>query len=195
MTVNHNVYLGGPEVFLPNAKDIVMKKAGMCPAYGFTAMVPVDTHGTDWGHMTPVQISQAIYQANVDTMKQVDFGIFDLTPFRGVSADVGTVFEVGLMVGMGKPVFAYTNMVGDFIDRFGIKQAMPNVNPMIAWVDERGYRIENFGNADNLMIDSAVALNGAEMVRAAAPFPDLLENMDGFSAALAQAKAHFATPA
>jgi nucleoside 2-deoxyribosyltransferase len=191
MTANRTVYLGGPEVFLPNATDIVMKKAAMCPAYGFTASIPVDTHGNDWGHMTPTQISRAIYQANVDTMKAVDIGIFDLTPFRGISADAGTIFEVGLMVGMGKPVFAYTNMPGDYIDRFGFKQAEPNVNAMIAWVDERGWRIENFGNADNLMIDSAVSLNGADIVRSATPFPDLFENFDGFTGALTQAKAHF----
>jgi nucleoside 2-deoxyribosyltransferase len=195
MTVIRKIYLGGPEVFLPDANDIVTKKAAMCGAYGFAAQVPHDTHGINWQNMTPVQISRAIYQANVDVMKGCDCGLFDLTPFRGPSADVGTAFEVGLMTGMGKPVFGYTNVTGDFIDRFGLKQKAPNVNDMIAFTDERNWRIENFGNADNLMLDSAIELNGALMTRVAAPFPDLLYFMDGFKACLAQAQAFFAKKA
>jgi nucleoside 2-deoxyribosyltransferase len=193
MTIIRKIYLGGPEVFLPDAADVVQKKAAMCGEFGFAAQVPQDTHGQDWGKMTPVAISRAIYQANVDVMKTCDCGLFDLTPFRGPSADVGTAFEVGLMTGMGKPVFAYTNVAGDFIDRFGLKQQKPNTNAMIAWTDERNWRIENFGNADNMMLDSAIALNGALMTRAAAPFPDLLYFMDGFRTCLAQAQAFLPT--
>jgi nucleoside 2-deoxyribosyltransferase len=180
MTAIRKIYLGGPEVFLPDASDVLLKKAAMCGEFGFAAQVPQETHGQDWGKMTPVAISRAIYQANVDVMKLCDCGLFDLTPFRGPSADVGTAFEVGIMTGMGKPVFAYTNVAGDFIDRFGLKQQRPNTNAMIAWSDERDWRIENFGNADNLMLDSAIALNGSLITRAAAPFPDLLYFMDGF---------------
>lgn len=192
MTVIRKIYLGGPEVFLPDANDIVTQKAAICAAYGFEAQVPQDTHGISWKDMTPVQISRAIYQANVDVMKSCDCGLFDLTPYRGPSADVGTAFEVGLMTGIGKQVFAYTNVVGDLIDRFGLKQKAPNVNDMIAYTDERNWRIENFGNADNLMLDSAIELNGALMTRFAAPFPDLLYCMDGFKACLAQAQAYYA---
>ncbi|MFM9853391.1 MAG: nucleoside 2-deoxyribosyltransferase [Sphingomonadaceae bacterium] len=194
MTQIRKVYLGGPEVFLPDALAVVTQKATLCTQYGFEAAIPSDNggnHSSDWSHYTPTQIARAIYQANVDTMKSVDFGIFDLTPFRGVSADAGTIFEVGLMVGMGKPVFGYTNIAGDYIDRFGVKQAAPDANPMIAWVDDRGWRIENFGGADNLMIDSAIALNGADMVRMSAPLPDLFHYMEAFKGALGEAKAYF----
>ena len=33
-----------------------------------------------------------------------DSGICNLTPFRGAGADAGTVFELGMLVGLGKKV-------------------------------------------------------------------------------------------
>ncbi|MFC7552233.1 nucleoside 2-deoxyribosyltransferase [Pseudoroseomonas wenyumeiae] len=40
-----------------------------------------------------------------------------MTPFRGPSADAGTVFELGFMRALGRPVFGYANAVANFRDR------------------------------------------------------------------------------
>jgi len=49
-----------------------------------------------------------------------DFGVLNLTPFRGTSADVGTVFELGFLTGLGKSVFAYTNDIADLLYRLSV---------------------------------------------------------------------------
>jgi nucleoside 2-deoxyribosyltransferase len=195
MTAARSVYLAGPEVFLPDGMALITQKATLCQTYGFAANIPSDTLLKTRGVQSPSAISREIYAANVATMKSSDFGIFDLTPFRGKSADAGTVFELGLMTGLGKPVFGYTNVPGDYIDRIGLRQEILDPNtPLPAttlWTDEHGWHIENFGNADNLMIDSALAKGGAEMVRQRGQFPSRFHDLEGFTACLKQAQAYF----
>ncbi len=41
----------------------------------------------------------------------------NLTPFRGVSADIGRVFEVAYAFARAKPVFGYMNCVADLRGR------------------------------------------------------------------------------
>ena len=41
-------------------------------------------------------------------MRSCDLLIANLTPFRGVSMDSGTAFEVGFMRALGRPVLGYT---------------------------------------------------------------------------------------
>ena len=89
-------------------------------------------------------------------MQASDLGVFDLTPFRGPSADVGTAFELGFMTALGKPVFAYTNIAHDYIDRIAPRQLL-DAAALGHWGDEDGWSIENFSNADNLMLDGAAA--------------------------------------
>ena len=96
-------------------------------------------------------------------MRKADIGIFNLTPFRGPSADVGTVFELGFMVGLNKRVFGYTNDSNDYTDRviqhFQIefkKSVLKDPNNMI---------VEQFGNVDNLMIDWAIAEHGGKKIQ------------------------------
>ena len=43
--------------------------------------------------------------------------IANLTPFRGPSADVGTVYEVGFMRALGRPVFGYATTAEPFTRR------------------------------------------------------------------------------
>lgn len=192
MTTPRTVYLAGPEVFLPDGLVVLKAKAAMCDAFGFEARMPGDRTTPAGATADLDTLSQEIYAANVATMRSVDFGVFDLTPFRGVSADVGTTFELGLMTGMGKPVFAYTNMVEDYITRVSLKQQLNAGGPNATWRDDHGWVIENFGNPDNLMLPEAVRANGAPMVRHPAALPDLFHDLEGFKACLQQAQAFFA---
>ncbi len=43
-------------------------------------------------------------------MLEADGIIANLTPWRGVSADVGTVYELGFMCALNKAAYAYTNV-------------------------------------------------------------------------------------
>jgi nucleoside 2-deoxyribosyltransferase len=100
-------YLAGPEVFLPDAIAIGQRKKALCSEYGFEGLYPFDNEVSADSLGTPVD--RLIYRANIAILREVDFGIFNLTPFHGPSADVRTVFELGMLTGLEKPVFAYTN--------------------------------------------------------------------------------------
>ena len=50
-------------------------------------------------------------------MEECDIIIANLTPFRGSSADAGTLIEVGWFLGRGRPIFGYSNMATPFAER------------------------------------------------------------------------------
>ena len=86
------------------------------------------------------------------------------TPFRGIAADPGTVFELGYMRGLGRPVFGYTHAPEDYRARVA-----PARQEGGQWRDAEGLEIEDFGLAENLMLEGAIAASGGVMLRAAAP--------------------------
>lgn len=155
-----------------------------------------------------------IYRANVTMIHAADAGIFNLSPFRGPSADAGTVFELGLMVGLGKPCFAYTNDARPLLTRMqALGEAIQDPATGL-WADLSGHSIEDFGNSDNLMIDMALedvrekladfsdgghAQNfgsrnekgGGRFVRPSASEVLPLDNLSGFTECLARAARQF----
>ncbi len=107
------IYLAGPEVFLPDAAAVGRRKKELCTKYGFEGLFPLDNEIPPDGG----RADRLIHRANERMIGLADFGICNLTPFRGPSADPGTVFELGMLVGLGKRVFGYTNVMSDLIDR------------------------------------------------------------------------------
>jgi len=174
-------YLAGPEVFLPNAIEIGLRKKQLCADFGFEGLFPFDNEISLTDQKT--RIGRLIYRANVAMIQEADFGIANLTPFRGPSADVGTAFELGMLRGLGKPVFGYTNEVEDLLDR--LKQSGTALDPVEkVWRDVNGITVEDFGNADNLMIDSAFAEQGHPIIRHAAKPEERFRDLTGFEACL-----------
>jgi nucleoside 2-deoxyribosyltransferase len=173
VTDRPRVYLAGPEVFLPDAADIGRHKKVLCEAHGLVGLFPLDNDLAAAGAEVPVD--RAIFRLNVAMMRRADAGIFNLSPFRGSGADAGTVFELGLMHGLGKPVFAYTNAADTLLAR------TPDARRGV-WRDRDGLMVEDFGNADNLMLDACLADAGAPLVRAAASCP--LHDLEGFEICL-----------
>jgi nucleoside 2-deoxyribosyltransferase len=186
MSDGAKVYLAGPEVFLPDAAEIGRQKLALCAKYGFQGLYPADNDVSTGAGRSDV----LIYRKNVAMMRDAQMAIFNLTPFRGPSADVGTVFEVGLLVGLNKPIFGYTNVADDLLTRvtqyfrqIGKKLAAPS-NPAR---DPEGMTIEAFGNADNLMIDVAFLEQGHPIVRHAAKAADRYRDLTGFEECLRRA--------
>ena len=168
------VYLAGPEVFLPGAAAIGARKKALCRAAGFEGLFPSDTKPPQLGP------DAAIFATCVAAMRQADLGIFNLTPFRGPSADVGTVWELGFMVALGKPVWAYTNDPAPLRARIpGTRQGQDGM-----WRDPEGRLTEDFNNADNLMIDRSLPPGGLIRLDRGARLDDL----DGFLMCLDAAK-------
>lgn len=158
LTTRPKIYLAGPDVFLPDAEKIGAIKRALCASYGFEGLFPLDSNPVE--PVAGTNVSMTIFSANVSLMRAADAIIANLTPFRGPSADAGTVFEVGFGVASGKPVFGYSNEPGAYLDRarrsFGSSE--------IANADVEGMLIEDFGLEDNLMIVHALDLMGAPLV-------------------------------
>lgn len=188
MDAKRTVYLAGPDVFLPDALEMGARKKELCAKYGFKGRYPFDNEVPP---ETP-DPDRVIYRANVEMMRGVDFGIFNLTPFRGPSADPGTVFELGLMIGLGKPVFGYTNAVDDLMIRVRTAVSLSFDPKTSFWRDPAGMMVEDFGNADNLMIDAALLEQGHPIVRTKTTSRKRFRDLTGFETCLAQAAAFYA---
>ena len=159
----NTVYLAGPEVFLPNAVEIGAEKISICKRYGLEARFPLDPALVADG-LEPAELGHRIFERCVELMDQCGVIIANMTPFRGISMDVGTAVEVGYMFGRGCAVFGYTNVVSDYAER----------------VSEDGLLVERFGFVDNLMVEGAVWRSGHEIVRKAVPGDRLLTDLTGF---------------
>ncbi len=173
------VYLAGPEVFLPDAVEIGRHKRQLCARHGVEGLYPLDN---EIAAGTGARNDQRIYRANKAMMERADFGICNLTPFRGASADAGTVFELGFMVALRKRVFAYTNDPSDYARR--VVPARPD-DPRQRGRDQSNMMIEDFGNFDNLMLEWAVReAGGHPIVRHDAIDDDLYRDLTAFEACL-----------
>ncbi|MGJ5177428.1 nucleoside 2-deoxyribosyltransferase [Bradyrhizobium oligotrophicum] len=170
------IYLAGPDVFLPDAVQMGRQKKQLCSQYGFEGLYPFDNEITTTSGGE--RIDRLIYRANEEMMRKADIGIFNLTPFRGPSADAGTVFELGLMVGLGKRVFAYTNDGSPYAERVRASSKETTDSQSGPMRDANGLTVEDFGNSDNLMIEWSVVEHGGYPIvrgsgRGADPFHDL----------------------
>ena len=181
------VYLAGPDVFLPDAIAIGQRKKELCARYGFEGLFPFDNEIEPDASGAP--IDGLIYRANIAMIRASDLGILNLTPFRGPSADAGTVFELGVLVGLGKRVFAYTGDTADLLARVRRCGSASFDDSAGCWRDEAGMAIEAFGNADNLMIDNALAEQGHAIVRHDAFPQERFRDLTGFEACLRLAAA------
>ncbi len=184
------VYLAGPEVFLPDATRIGAEKCRLAAEAGFEGVFPLDT-ALDLDGLPPAEQARRIALANEALMRSCDLLIANLTPFRGVSMDSGTAFEVGFMRALGRPVLGYSNAAADFATRSrhyrtSERLAFDSDRPEIA--------VEDFGLAENLMIAVAVSESGAAPIvpRGAATGDVTIATLDGFVAALAAARRLFA---
>src|SRR5690606_8993226 len=81
---------------------------------GMIGVDPLDNQIDFPDSATPQEMGFLIYEANKNTMDDCDGAIANLTPFRGPSADAGTVFEVGYMVSQKKPVMGFTMTSVDY---------------------------------------------------------------------------------
>ncbi|WP_395667032.1 nucleoside 2-deoxyribosyltransferase [Methylocella sp.] len=175
------LYLGGPEVFLPDAPEIGRRRLAACAAADFRGLFPFDVEAP--GAPTPRETARAIFAANCAAMHEADAGLFNLSPFRGPHADPGTAFELGFMLALGKPVFAYSHRAGALVARLDGAAAADGVRR-----DASGCAIENFGLADNLMLCAGLEAQGRFV---AVEEADPLRGAGGFLACLALARRHF----
>ena len=177
------LYIAGPEVFLANAREIMDRKTALCHQYGFEAICPgdLDIPKAD----TPKAFGLAISKVDEDMMNGADGVIANLTPFRGIAADVGTCFELGYMCAQGKMVAAYTNVVADHyqrtLDYYGGK-VVDGADGHTRGPD--GLSLENFDMFDNLMLHGGVERRGGHIAIHSAAADALYTDLTAFEECL-----------
>lgn len=170
------VYLAGPEVFLPNAREVLDAKIALTRRYGFTPVSPGDleipAYETKRGH------GLAISAVNEKLMLGAEMIVANLTPFRGIAADVGTVYELGFMCARGCPAYGFSNVARDHFERLKAYYGgavHPDAQGRPRGPD--GLAVEDFDMIENLMLDGGIEARGGAFVTrevaAEAMFTDL----------------------
>lgn len=206
-----NVYLAGPEVFLPDPVAEGANKRAVIARFNrevlsskdfrFVGHYPLDAKID--GYSNNPRTAMRIFHACIEMMDKSDLIIANVTHFRGPSADVGTAFEVGYMYAQQKPVFIYYNMQETYCTEEGTKATtchdaqtiyrdkvrafatgyFVNRSP-VEDRDNDNFLIEDFGLTDNLML-IGVARAGLDETPSYAPagsfWQALQEAADNFS--------------
>lgn len=184
------VYLAGPEVFLPNAREVLDRKIALTRRYGFIPISPGDLEvpATD----TKRSKGLAISSINERLMLGSDMIIANLTPFRGVAADVGTAFELGFMCARGCPAYAFSNTVSDHFARVARHydgQIRSDTENRPRGPD--GLAVEDFDMVDNLMLDGGIEVRGGVIVTREVEAAELFLDHQGFEECLRIAATRF----
>jgi nucleoside 2-deoxyribosyltransferase len=175
------IYLAGPEVFLPDAIAMGRRKQEICARHGLSGLFPFDN---DLSDASVVPLSRRIFAANTILMESADAIIANLTPFRGPSADAGTVYELGFMLGLargGKPklCLGYSNIARSYRDKLHDRAVLkPDAGGALR--DANGLQVEDFGLADNLMIVHGLDMSGHALVVPEHPVADPLRDLAAF---------------
>ena len=164
----HYVYLAGPEVFLPKpiaagvekkTRIAAMSRAADWP-FELAGLYPLDNQIPEFS--ADFDTGLRIYRANIELMNRAYAVAANMVRFRGPSMDTGTAFEMGYMLGLGKPVFAYYDAApfygreeapGMYVDRVRTHCPVSEHGPR---VDADGLTVDDFGMADNLMMIGAL---------------------------------------
>lgn len=180
------IYLAGPEVFLADAVAVAAAKRAICAAHGLAGVFPTDPPATAPGQDGPEWCR--IYLANEAHIRGCDALIANLTPFRGPSADPGTVYELGFMRALGRPVLGYSNTSV----RFG-HRTLAAIGPTArrradgAWEDAEGMAVEEFGLHDNLMLEGGIRAAGGLFETQAVPIEARWRDLAAFTRCVAAA--------
>ena len=178
------IYLAGPDVFLPDAVEIGKRKAAICARHGVSGLYPLD-NAID---LAAGDASLTIFKGNEAMMDAADAVIANLTPFRGASADAGTVYELGYMAGRGKLLFAYCNdpaLYATRVVRFDTVTKSADGHQ----TDSHGLTVEDFGLPDNLMMIHALDLHGAPLITPRQAPVDIWRDLTSFEACVVLAAA------
>ena len=153
------IYLAGPEVFLPDplARAAEMKEA--CRRLGAIGWFPLDNqHGVE--DADPDVMAANISRADEALIGRCDALVANMAPFRGPSMDAGTCYEMGLAKGLGKLVVGYTTDWRRLGEKVGATATL--VRDGAWWRDAEGMLCRDFGLIDNLMmVKGAAAVLGS----------------------------------
>lgn len=153
------IYLAGPEVFRPNAMSVFREMKAECQTRGLQGMSPFDSE-FQASDKPGIEDALAIFRINRRLIDESQAVVANLTPFRGPSADVGTVWEIAYAMGNDIPVFGYSTDRKTYRDKVIADTAKGRFAHVeydasgLLYVD--GMIVEPFGLRDNLMIEGSL---------------------------------------
>lgn len=174
------VYLAGPEVFLAFdlARDVADRKKAICRKYGFEGVFPYDVEVKRSEGCHGKQFAMMISEKDECLVRSCEIVVANITPFRSISGDVGTVFEMGYARGLGKvnsaalgrfspPKTSWCLPIPMTIEttRWSTVSCAEKSDALQARVKDSvsdGLMVEDFGCVDNLMLDGGCASSGGE---------------------------------
>jgi nucleoside 2-deoxyribosyltransferase len=171
-----HAYLAGPDVFLPNARDVGRQKRAYLQSLGVRGYFPLDNEAPPDLLKNPAQAIRFIGDANEKMMLEccldgrIGLILANMSPFHGPSMDVGTAFEVGFMSALSYKrnviIIGYTSDKRSFEERvaeeiYGGWMNITHKDGVPHGPD--GTVIEAFGGADNLMITNAIVRTGGDI--------------------------------
>ena len=177
------LYLAGPDVFLPDPLARAAALKAICAHYGFIGVSPLDPLAGEPEDWTMMPEALRIARRNEAHIASCDALVANLTPFRGPSADDGTVFELGFMRALGRPVYGWSNDPTPFAHRTRTFAGVTGGH------DADGMQIEDFGLADNLMIEGAIHASGGTLTQAASAHAERWTDLAAFAACIAAIRA------
>jgi nucleoside 2-deoxyribosyltransferase len=184
------IYLAGPEVFLPDfGKPVFDAKKAMCDEFGFIGVSPLDGE-LSLEDLPPFAQGVAIYRGNIAHMDRCDLVVANMTPFRGVSMDVGTAFEMGYMSAKRKPVLGYSHVTSAFHDRSA--RYYDHGRSDLLEIYSAGTAVERFDMPDNLMMVGAVECSGFRVEQIEVNAGEELTSLAGFRLCLQKLSPHSA---
>lgn len=161
------LYLAGPQVFEKNASNVAKHLKNICKEFGFEGLFPLDAQVKELPETPSILKAKGIFEADLKLLLASDAVIADFTPFRGPSMDVGTAVEIGIAVGLGKPVFGYTKNRKTYFEK------VTALEPVRDSRDSQNREVEDFSLIDNLMcvipavFTAPITMNFTEAVLAA----------------------------
>lgn len=181
------IYLAGPDVFLPDPAERAARLKALCAEHGLVGVSPLDDLAEEPSAWADLPEPLRIARRNEGHIASCDALVANLTPFRGPSADVGTVFELGFMRALGRPVFGWTNDAMSFAER------TRRFAGATGEADADGLHIEDFAMhdrpmADNLMIEGAILASGGVLVAEDHDGAGRWTNLDAFARCLSEVR-------
>lgn len=148
---NKNIYIAGPEVFYPNACEILEYKKQLCSKYGCIGLSPFDNE-IEQKEKDKEKQRSIIKQKNEELIKKCDIVIANFNSFRGFEPDSGTCFEVGFATALGKKIYIYLD---NYDKELKERYAKFNNLKSISVYDLQGNDIEDFNMPINIMFSNA----------------------------------------
>jgi len=150
------IYLAGPEVFLPDPLARAAEMKEVCRHLGAVGWFPLDNQYAV-AHADPDIMAANISRADEALIARCDALVANMMPYRGPSMDAGTCYEMGLAKGLGKLVVGYT------VDWRRLSEKVAAVTKLTRdgdwWRDENGMQCCDFGLIDNpMMVKGAAAV-------------------------------------